>query len=75
MSCYCSCHEPLIGSFDNVLMLFSLQLELSTIRKQLLEEFSADDICSLGETHSKYQSQNGKLPQKSMEVVNLVSDI
>jgi len=55
-------------------MLFSLQLELSTIRKQLLEEFSADDICSLGETHSKSQSQNGKLPQKSMEVINLVSD-
>jgi len=55
-------------------MLFSLQPELSTIRKQLLEEFSADDICSLGETHSKSQSQNGKLPQKSMEVINLVSD-
>ncbi|PUZ77921.1 hypothetical protein GQ55_1G412000 [Panicum hallii var. hallii] len=45
--------------------------ELSTIRKQLLEEFSADDICSLGETHSKSQSQNGKLPQKSMEVIPL----
>ncbi|CAL4886978.1 unnamed protein product [Urochloa decumbens] len=45
--------------------------ELSTIRKQLLEEFSADDICPLGETPSKSPAQNGKLPQKSMEVIPL----
>ncbi|OEL23813.1 hypothetical protein BAE44_0015167 [Dichanthelium oligosanthes] len=45
--------------------------ELSTIRKQLLEEFSADDICPLGETPSKSPTQNGKLPQKSMEVIPL----
>ncbi|XP_066305880.1 protein SEMI-ROLLED LEAF 2-like isoform X2 [Miscanthus floridulus] len=48
--------------------------ELSTIRKQLLEEFSADDIC-LGshftETPSKSSAQNGKLHQKSMEVIPL----
>ncbi|ONM30390.1 protein SEMI-ROLLED LEAF 2 isoform X3 [Zea mays] len=46
--------------------------ELSTIRKQLIEEFSADDIC-LGshftETPSKSAAQNGKLHHKSMEVI------
>nr|CAB3451263.1 unnamed protein product [Digitaria exilis] len=44
--------------------------ELSTIRKQLLEEFSADEICPLGET-PKSPAPNGKLPQKSMEVIPL----
>jgi len=58
-------------------MLFSLQSELSTIRKQLLEEFSADDICMgshFTETPSKSPAQNGKLHQKSMEVISLVRD-
>ncbi|WVZ69371.1 hypothetical protein U9M48_018168 [Paspalum notatum var. saurae] len=49
--------------------------ELSAVRKQLLEEFSADDICPLGshftETPSKSQAQSGKLHQKSMEVIPL----
>ncbi|KAJ1284672.1 hypothetical protein BS78_03G223000 [Paspalum vaginatum] len=49
--------------------------ELSTVRKQLLEEFSVDDICPLGshftETPSKSQVQSGKLHQKSMEVIPL----
>jgi len=48
--------------------------ELSTIRKQLLEEFSADDICMgshFTETPSKSPAQNGKLHQKSMEVIPL----
>ncbi|KAF8690065.1 hypothetical protein HU200_041426 [Digitaria exilis] len=44
--------------------------ELSTIRKQLLEEFSADEICPLGET-PKSPAPTGKLPQKSMEVIPL----
>ncbi|AQK90042.1 ARM repeat superfamily protein [Zea mays] len=48
--------------------------ELSAIRKQLLEEFSADDSC-LGshftETPSQYPAQNGKLHHKSMEVIPL----
>ncbi|CAN6232268.1 unnamed protein product [Urochloa humidicola] len=45
--------------------------ELSTIRKQLLEEFTAEDICPLGETPLKSPAQNGKMPQKSMEVIPL----
>ncbi|TVU28905.1 hypothetical protein EJB05_20443 [Eragrostis curvula] len=47
--------------------------ESSTIRKQLLEEFSADDVCPLGshftETPSKSSAQTGKLHQKSLEVI------
>lgn len=63
----------LTSLFDSILILFSLQSELSTIRKQLLEEFSADEICPLGET-PKSPAPNGKLPQKSMEVISLVCD-
>lgn len=74
---YSSCCEPFTCLFDNALMLFTLQSELSTIRKQLIEEFSADDIC-LGshftETPSKSAAQNGKLHHKSMEVIGLVRD-
>lgn len=57
-------------------MLFSLQSELSTIRKQLLEEFSADDILGshFTETPSKSPAQHGKLHHKSMEVISLVRD-
>ncbi|GJN22464.1 hypothetical protein PR202_gb10026 [Eleusine coracana subsp. coracana] len=49
------------------------ELELSTIRKQLLEEFSAEDVCPLGshfaETPSISSVQAGKLHQKSLEVI------
>uniref|UniRef100_A0A0A9CYS0 Uncharacterized protein n=1 Tax=Arundo donax TaxID=35708 RepID=A0A0A9CYS0_ARUDO len=49
--------------------------ELSTIRKQLLEEFSADDVCPLGshftETPSKSPAHNAKIHQKSLEVIPL----
>ncbi|KAK3159271.1 hypothetical protein QOZ80_2AG0148040 [Eleusine coracana subsp. coracana] len=49
------------------------ELELSTIRKQLLEEFSAEDVCPLGshftETPSISTAQAGKLHQKSLEVI------
>lgn len=47
--------------------------ELSTIRKQLLEEFSADDVCPLGshftESPSKSPAYSVKLHQKSLEVI------
>ncbi|XP_062221797.1 protein SEMI-ROLLED LEAF 2-like isoform X2 [Phragmites australis] len=49
--------------------------ELSTIRKQLLEEFSVDDVSPLGshftETPSKSPAHNAKLHQKSLEVIPL----
>lgn len=47
--------------------------ELSTIRKQLLEEFSADDVCPMGshftESPSKSPAYSVKLHQKSLEVI------
>uniref|UniRef100_A0A0E0NLQ8 Uncharacterized protein n=1 Tax=Oryza rufipogon TaxID=4529 RepID=A0A0E0NLQ8_ORYRU len=49
------------------------EAELSTIRKQLLEEFSADDACPLGshsnESTSQSPAYNAKLHQKSLEVI------
>uniref|UniRef100_A0A0A9GDK8 Uncharacterized protein n=1 Tax=Arundo donax TaxID=35708 RepID=A0A0A9GDK8_ARUDO len=49
--------------------------ELSTVRKQLLEEFSADDVCPLGshftDTPSKSPAHNAKIHQKSLEVIPL----
>ncbi|KAL6635235.1 hypothetical protein ACP70R_027906 [Stipagrostis hirtigluma subsp. patula] len=51
--------------------------ELSTIRKQLLEEFSADDVCPLGShfteapSTSKSPANNAKMHQKSLEVIPL----
>ncbi|XP_006648008.1 protein SEMI-ROLLED LEAF 2-like isoform X2 [Oryza brachyantha] len=49
------------------------EVELSTIRKQLLEEFSADDACPLGshlvESASISPTYNAKLHQKSLEVI------
>ncbi|XP_062220474.1 protein SEMI-ROLLED LEAF 2-like [Phragmites australis] len=52
-----------------------LESELSTIRKQLLEEFSADDVCPLGsyftDTPSKSPAHNAKMHQKSFEVIPL----
>uniref|UniRef100_A0A0E0K5Y4 Uncharacterized protein n=1 Tax=Oryza punctata TaxID=4537 RepID=A0A0E0K5Y4_ORYPU len=49
------------------------EAELSTIRKQLLEEFSADDACPLGshlnESTSQSHAYNAKLHQKSLEVI------
>ncbi|KAF0931195.1 hypothetical protein E2562_002544 [Oryza meyeriana var. granulata] len=49
------------------------EAELSTIRKQLLEEFSADDVCPLGshmiDSTSKSPSYKAKLHQKSLEVI------
>uniref|UniRef100_A0A0D9VLT9 Uncharacterized protein n=1 Tax=Leersia perrieri TaxID=77586 RepID=A0A0D9VLT9_9ORYZ len=49
------------------------EAELSTIRKQLLEEFSADDVCPLGshliDSTSKSPTYNAKLHQKSLEVI------
>jgi hypothetical protein len=40
----------------------------------LLEEFSVDDSYPLGETSSKSAAQNGKMPQKSMEVISFLYD-
>ncbi|KAL5208316.1 hypothetical protein ABZP36_032751 [Zizania latifolia] len=49
------------------------EVELSTIRKQLLEEFSVDDVYSLGshliESTSNSPAYNAKLHQKSLEVI------
>lgn len=60
----------------NFALLVVPQAELSTIRKQLLEEFSADDACPLGshsnESTSQSPAYNAKLHQKSLEVINLV---
>lgn len=58
------------------LILDSLKLsdsELSTVRNQLFEDFSADDVCPIGShfiaSPSKSPAYNAKMHQKSLEVI------
>uniref|UniRef100_A0A453PSJ4 Uncharacterized protein n=1 Tax=Aegilops tauschii subsp. strangulata TaxID=200361 RepID=A0A453PSJ4_AEGTS len=50
-----------------------LQPELSTVRNQLFEDFSAEDVCPIGShfiaSPSKSPAYNAKLHQKSLEVI------
>lgn len=53
-----------------------LQPELSTVRNQLFEDFSADDVCPIGShfiaSPSKSPAYNAKMHQKSLEVISHV---
>ncbi|KAE8808190.1 cyclin-like protein [Hordeum vulgare] len=58
------------------LILDSLKLsdsELTTVRNQLFEDFSADDVCPIGShfiaSPSKSSAYNAKMHQKSLEVI------